>query len=259
MNWYRRPGGDINDSLTDIGALALVGDYDCAAHIRACQLPSGQMFRHPERREQHGVCCAENHTCGSVSGTLSRDHTIALCNYSLFSQDLTPLRRFFWYCIRHFGRMGPGTMGQSMQNLNTLACMLLTLGGFGYVIGLVLALISLPFLYLSGTKLEVGYRTIMVSEIILIYWLTMPKLFKPLLTPVAKAVYVRQPANCYYKLVYFLCANINTYEIVSENDTFMHKQVERLDSSWLWTNPGDGRKGTGVDVAYLYALISRYK
>jgi hypothetical protein len=106
----------------------------------------------------------------------------------------------------------------------------------------------------------------MVSEIILIYWLTMPKLFRPLLTPVAKAVYLRQPANCYYKLVYFLCANINTYEIVlplgaivPEVDTFMHKQVDGLDSSWLWTNPCDGRKGTGVDVAYLYALISRYK
>lgn len=259
MAYYARPNSSKGDSMTDVGALALIGDYDCASHIRACQRADGRMYRHPDFYTKHVGCGVGNHGCDSHECTMSRDHTIALCNYSLFSQDLTPLRRFFWYCIRHFGRMGPGTMGQSMQNLNTLACMLLALGGFGYVIGLVLALISLPFLYLSGIKLEVGYRTIMVSEIILIYWLTMPKLFKPLLTPVAKAVYLRQPANCYYKLVYFLCANINTYEIVSENDTFMHKQVDGLDDSWVWTNPCDGRKGTGVDVAYLYALISRYK
>jgi hypothetical protein len=137
--------------------------------------------------------------------------------------------------------------------------MLLTLGGAYYLIGLVLALISLPLLYLSGIKLEVGYRTIMVSEIILIYWLTIPKFVRPLLTPVAKAVYLRQPANCYYKVVYYLCAGLDPSSIVSEVDTYLQRQAVKLDDSWLWTNPTDGRYGTGVDVAYLYKLISTYK
>jgi len=259
VTWYNRPNQSKGDILTDAAALALIGGYDCASHIRACQSPSGRMYRHPDLKAEHEVCCAGNRTCGGHGGTFSRDHTIALCNYTVFSEDKVPLRKFFWYTVRNFGRHSGGTIGQSMQNFNTYASMLLCLGGAYYIFGLLLSLFCLPFLYLSAKNLAVGYRIIMTTEIALLFYMLYPKFLTPLLRPIPRMCYKRQPSNLYYWVCTAIIDGRNPgYLRTMAMKCMWNQHMYGTDDSWLWTDTDDGRKGTGVDVAYIFALISKY-
>lgn len=242
--WYNRPNSDGGDSLTDVAALALIGGYDCAKHIRACQRPDGSIFRHPNLPES----------------TLSRDHTISLCNYTTFSQDKEPLRKFFWYCVRHGGKMCPGSVGQSMQNLYTWTCMLMALGGFYRFIGTCLSLICVLFLPISAKFLPVGWRLIMVSEYILIFRLNTPRVLHYLYHFVSKMVLKRQDCNLFYEVVDNICTHTDSeYLTPRVNTCKMTQDWLGCDNSWLWCDPRDGRHGTGVDVQYILALIKHYK
>jgi len=260
MPYYSRPNNSKGDSLTDIGALALIGGYDCRSHIRACQSASGRMYRHPDLKLEHEHCCAGTLTCGHHSGTYSRDHTVALCNYTVFTGDKEPLRKFFWFTIRNFGQHSGGSFGQRMQNLNTYAAMCLALGGIYYILGLLLSLLCLPALYLAAKNLEVGYRIIMSTEFALLFYILYPKFMRPLLRPIPRMCYKRQCHNLYYEVVAAIIDGRDPSYLGPMASTYAwRQQMSGVDDSWLWTNPESGRKGTGVDVAYVKALIVKYK
>ena len=260
MTWYTRPNNSTGDSLTNIGALALIGGYDCASHVRACQVPSGRMYRHPDLKAKHEVCCAGTTTCGDHGGTLSRDHTVSLIFYTLYSGDKEPLRKFFWFTIRNFGQHSGGTIGQRMQNVQSYAAMLLALGDAYYIFGLLLSLLALPVLYLSAKKLDIGYRLVMVAEYALLYWLTYPKWFRPTLKGLPIICYKRQPTNLYYEVVTAMCEGRNpSYLTPLANQISWNQALHGVDESWYFTNPDDGRKGTGIEGQYILALIKDYE
>jgi hypothetical protein len=256
MEWYKRPGGAVGDSLTEIGALALIGNYDCKSHIEACQSPDGRMFRHPEMKERHEMCCAGTATCGEHGGTMSRDHTVSLINYTIFSKDKEPLRKFFWFTIRNFGRHSGGSIGQSMQNVNSYASMLLALGGAYYIFGLLLSFLTIPALYLAAKKLEIGYRVILAAEFALIYYMTYPKFLTPILRCIPRMCYKRQPSNLYYEVVTAIIDGRDPAYLAPMATTYAwRQQMSGIDDLWLWSDTDGNRKGTGVDVAYIQKLI----
>ena len=256
MEWYKRPGGAVGDSLTEIGALALIGNYDCKSHIEACQSPDGRMFRHPEMKERHEICFAGTATCGEHGGTMSRDHTVSLINYTIFSKDKEPLRKFFWFTIRNFGRHSGGSIGQSMQNVNSYASMLLALGGAYYIFGLLLSFLTIPALYLAAKKLEIGYRVILAAEFALIYYMTYPKFLTPILRCIPRMCYKRQPSNLYYEVVTAIIDGRDPAYLAPMATTYAwRQQMSGIDDLWLWSDTDGNRKGTGVDVAYIQKLI----
>ena len=260
MNWYRRLG-DSGDSWTDIGALALIGTYPLIKeHTRACQAPSGRMYRHPDILLAHIGHGTGNKGCAEHSCSFSRDHTIALCNYTVFSKDNEVLKKFFWHCIRHGGRMGPGNMGQSMQNVNTFAAMLLSIGGIYAIPGFILALICVPFLFMASHKLPIGYKLIMVAEFTLIFTLTTYKCFHWIWALLAKSVLKRQPDNLYYQVVNSLTTNKKVTDgMYRQLNTHKFNQLkDGHDGSWLWNDPFEpGRQGTGIDVKYVEAIMEK--
>jgi len=260
IKWYYRLGGS-GDSMTDIGALSLIGTYPfIKEHVRACQAPSGRMYRHPDILLAHIGCGNGNNGCTEHSCSFSRDHTIALCNCTIFSKDNEVLKKFFWHCVRHFGRMGPGTMGQSMQNVNTIATMLLSIGGIYAIPGFILALICMPFLYLASRRLPIGYKLIMVAEFTLIFTLTTHKCFHWIWALLAKSVLKRQPSNLYYQIVEKITTHQKTTQLMRHSlDMYKYIQLrDGHDGLWLWNDPTEsGRQGTGIDVAYAEALMTK--
>jgi hypothetical protein len=256
MTWYTRPNNSKGDSLTDVGALALIGGYDCASHIRACQSPTGRMFRHPDIYAQHKDCCTGLTSCNGHETTFSRDHTISLINYTIFSGDKAPLRKFFWFTIRNFGQHSGGTIGQRMQNVNTYASMCLALGGAYYLLGLLLSLLTIPALYFAAKNLEIGYRVILAAEFALVYYMTYPKFLTPILRCIPRMCYKRQPSNLYYEVVTAIIDGRYPSYLGPMATTYAwRQQMSGLDGLWLWTDPESGRKGTGVDVQYIQELI----
>jgi hypothetical protein len=256
MVWYTRPNDSKGDSLTDIGALTLIGGYDCASHVRACQSPSGRMYRHPDLKAAHEVCCAGNQTCGDHAGTFSRDHTLSIVHYTIFSGDKVPLHKFFWYTIRNFGQHSGGTIGQRMQNVNTYASMLLALGGAYYIFGLLLSFLTIPALYLAAKKLEIGYRVILAAEFAFIYYMTYPKFLTPILRCIPRMCYKRQPSNLYYEVVTAIIDGRDPAYLAPMATTYAwRQQMSGIDDLWLWSDTDGNRKGTGIDVAYIQKLI----
>ncbi len=158
--WYTRPDGSAGDSMTCVGALALIGGYDCAAHVRACQDSNGRMRRHPTM----------------MDSSYSRDHVVSLCFYSLWSGDHEPLRKFLKYCLLRGGKFCEGSMGQSMLNPIVLSAILSVLGYSR--LAWVLDVLNFPVLWLEAKKTKLGYRAILISEVCLIKIITNPKSFR---------------------------------------------------------------------------------
>ena len=256
MSWYTRPHNAHGDSLTDVAALALIGGYDCASHVRACQAPSGRMFRHPTVYDAHKDCCTGLTSCQGHITQFSRDHTVSLINYTIFSKDKEPLRKFFWFTIRNFGRHSGGSIGQSMQNVNTYASMLLALGGAYYIFGLLLSFLTIPALYLAAKKLEIGYRVILAAEFALIYYMTYPKFLTTILRCIPRMCYKRQPSNLYYEVVTAIIDGRDPAYLAPMATTYAwRQQMSGIDDLWLWSDTDGNRKGTGVDVQYVQELI----
>jgi hypothetical protein len=218
------------------------------------------MFRHPDLFNLHKDCCRGLKSCGAHGGTFSRDHTLSLINYTMYSGDKLPLRKFFWFTIRHFGQHSGGEFGQRMQNVNTYAAMMLVLGGWYYLLGLLLSLLTIPALHFAAKKLEVGYRIILATEFAWVYYLNYPKLLCPLLRCIPQMCYKRQPSNLYYEVITAIIDGRDpTYLTPLATKLIWEQQLYGTDDSWYFTNPDDGRKGTGVDGQYILALINTYK
>jgi hypothetical protein len=253
MSWfYKRPLGSTGDSLTDIGAMSSWRAAQAVFFIYACQREDGRMYRHPQIKLEHadhsqGVTGCEDHSC-----TFSRDHTISFLNYTLFFNDRTPLKRFWLFLLRHGFQHSNGTVGQRYQNLNTIMCILVVLYGF---IGLFLWPFCAPALYIAARKQRIGYRLVMVAEICLLLRLALPKVWIPGLKQISATCFARQPVNTYYGAVAMLCGN--KVDINSLYKQLLIYEAKGKDDSWLWSDPEDGRLGTGVDRAYVRWLLNK--
>lgn len=228
MEWYRRPDGSTDDSLTDIGALALIGGYDSAAHVRACQRADGSFFRHPT----------------TPDSTFSRDHLVSICFATIWTGDREPLKKFLRYSLKKGGKFGPGSIGQGMLNPVVLSAILSVLGHTR--IAALLDVLNYPVLVLEALFIKLGYRSTLVSEIAVIKILTghSPKLWRLLFSILTR----RQPHNLWYR-------------VLAGKATAKDAQDYRLSydgpmtGRWHWNNATDD--ATGVDLAYLPHLARR--
>lgn len=230
MQWYNRPNGAAGDSMTDIGALALIGGYDCAAHVRACQDADGRMRRHPTMN----------------SSDYSRDHIVSLCFYTLWSGDKDPLSKFLSYTLKHGGRFCEGTIGQSLINPIVLSCCYSILGN--NIKAALLDVVNIPVLLAEALTTPVGYRLILIAEVCLIKKMTTKaKIWDYIL----EKIYNRQPANMFYRA---LTGRISLQEAQEYCDNFPHAL---LGGVWHWNTVEPRRQATGVDLRYLPAIIRK--
>lgn len=228
--WYTRPDGSTGDSMTDIGALALIdGDYDCAEHVRACQRPDGSFFRHPTM----------------PNSDYSRDHIVSLCNYTFWSKDREPLSKFLKYILKNKGRFCQGTVGQSMINPIILSTVLSVLGY--KIVPFLLDLLNWPVLLLEAKFTKIGYRLILISEVALLK--SMNSKYPAVWKFIIEACRKREPENLWYKA---LTGKASYDEVVGYKNSF---PSDKLGGEWHWNEVG--RKATGVDLQYLVSLTRR--
>jgi len=230
--WYRRPDGSTGDSLTCVGALALIGGYDCAAHVRACQREDGSFFRHPDFPE----------SC------FSRDHLISVCNFTMWSGDREPLRKFLRYSLSHGFKVAEGSLTHGYLTPVVLAAILRVLGHTFFAA--LLDVLNWPVLVLSAFILPAGFQRILLIEHSIIRMNTGAWRYPWML--LARLVLKREPANLFYRIV---CGEANELDAVAYRDAFPR---DRLGGVWHWNNPTDPtREATGVDLDYAIALARR--
>ncbi len=254
---YRRAGSlnHVGDSLTDIAALSPLLTKYSKKHISKCQEPSGRMLRHPDRLDTCTKChgdivnkYGERTRCDDHCD-FSRDHVVSLCFYSLWTNDPEHARKFLWYIIPRFGKFGSGSMGQSMINLPALAALMLA--AKIPLIGDILYLICLIYFYISSAYTTVGYRLILNAEHALIMerFTGIPKF---LVQPIYWNCYRRQKSNLFYEFLYYgQLTTLGEKRLWNYWDNWKSQYGTK---GWLWTDPSDGRKGTGADIAYLLWL-----
>jgi hypothetical protein len=230
--WYRRPDGSWGDSATDIGALALIGGYDCAAHVRACQREDGSFFRHPDYPESDW----------------SRDHTVSICFYTLWSGDREPLRKFLRYSLSHGFKVAEGSLTHGYLTPVVLVAMLRVLGHTFFAA--LLDVLNWPVLVLSAFILPAGYQRILLVEHALIRMQTGAWRYPWML--LARLVLKREQTNLFYRIV---CREANELDAVAYRDAFPR---DRLGGVWHWNNSVElNRPATGVDLDYAIALARR--
>jgi hypothetical protein len=230
--WYRRPDGSYGDSLTDIGALALIGGYDCATHVRACQKEDGSFFRHPDYPD---------------SGH-SRDHVVSICFYTLWSGDREPLRKFLRYSLSHGFKVAEGSLTHGYLTPVVLAAILRVLGHAFFAA--LLDVLNWPVLVLSAFILPAGYQRILLVEHALIRMQTGAWRYPWML--LARLVLKREPTNLFYRIV---CGEANELDAIAYRDAFPRA---RLGGVWHWNNSVElNRPATGVDLDYAIALARR--
>jgi hypothetical protein len=230
--WYRRPDGSTGDSLTDIGALALIGGYDCAAHVRACQKEDGSFFRHPEYPD---------------SGH-SRDHLISICFHTLWSGDREPLRKFLRYSLSHGFKVAEGSLTHGYLTPVVLAAILRVLGHT--ILAALLDVLNWPVLVLSAFILPAGFQRILLIEHSIIRMNTGAWRWPWML--LARLVLKREPANLFYRIV---CREAGEFDALAYKSGFPRA---RLGGVWHWNNSVElNRPATGVDLDYAIALARR--
>jgi hypothetical protein len=232
MQWYRRPDGSFGDSLTDVGALSLIGGYDCAAHVRACQRADGSFFRHPDYPD---------------SG-MSRDHLISICHYTAFSGDREPLKKFLSYSLRNWGKVAEGSLTHGYLTPVVLAAILAVLGH--KKLSALLDLINWPVMLLSALILKPSYMLILLCEHSLLRILSGRARWPWML--LARLVLRKEPTNLYYRIV---CGEAGEFDALAYMSGFPRA---RLGGVWHWNNPSDPqRQATGVDLEYVIHLARR--
>lgn len=230
--WYRRPDQSWGDSLTDLGALSLIGGYDCTSHIRACQRDDGSFFRHPDFPDSD----------------FSRDHVVSICFYTLWSGDREPLRKFLAYTLKSGGKVAEGSLTHGYLTPVVLAAILRVLGHT--FLATLLDVLNWPVLVLSALFLKPSYRLILLAEHALIRLQTGAWRWPWML--LARLVLKKEPGNLFYRIV---CGDASEIDAIGYRDAFPR---DRLGGVWHWNNPTDPqRPATGVDLEYLVHLARR--
>jgi hypothetical protein len=215
--------------MTDIGALALIGGYDCAAHVRACQRENGSFFRHPDYPDSD----------------FSRDHLISVCNFTMWSGDRDPLRKFFRYTISHGFKVANGSLTHGHLTPVVLAAILRVLGHTFFAV--LLDVLNYPVLILSAFILPAGYQRILLVEHSIIRMHTGAWRWPWMI--LARIVLKHETNNIFYRIV---CEEAAKLEAISYRDCFPR---DRIGGEWHWNNPTDPqRTATGIDLEYAIAL-----
>jgi hypothetical protein len=246
---YRRAGlySQVGDAATDAGALALLEPAVARKHFEASQLPSGRLLRHSDRLNEYLRADAIGKLDERYS--YSRDHSISLCWYSLWSGDTSIARKFLWWSIKGLGRFCPGTVGQGCHNPGSFAALLLA-SGFK-LLGTLLYLVYLPWLLLTVGRSPAGYVLVLYSEhaIIMGKFSYIPWAW---VRPILIKCYEKERCNMWYEL--WATGSLSTVSKVRLLKLWHNWVPAYGKGGWLFTYPTDGRRGTGIDLVYLLYL-----